>query len=203
MKMPARQLHPTTPHEAGTRPEAGVWRQAAESVQQAPEKALDGPEKSRPPIDAGAELSAIQASIEKLAKSGEQIKQRSGQLTPEKPPAGTGRQYVSPELKDLAYGRLLRRARKQFNFAERQLSRLIHQPVVETISELGGKTVARPSALLGSGLAGLFGGGIYYLIVKTYGYEYRFSLFLYLLGAGLVAGLVVEAAAKITRRGGA
>lgn len=190
--------HPERP--AGR--ETAAWPAGPENHRSEVKKPHGGPETG-PTADSSRELEAIQASIERLAHSSEHVRERSERLVSERSIQSQRPLYVNQELKNLAYYRTLRRTRKQLSFADRQLSRLIHYRAVDRLSELGGKTVARPSALLGSGLAGLVGGGGYYWLAKNYGYEYRFSLFLILLAGGLAAGLGVELLGKLLRRRGA
>src|SRR4029078_13320717 len=59
--------------------------------------------------------------------------------------------YVNRELKEIAYSRLLNRARKQLSPPARSFSKFIHQPVVNSISEGLGQTVGRPSGIFGGG----------------------------------------------------
>lgn len=114
--------------------------------------------------------------------------------------ADASRPYVDRQLKVMAYNRLLIRARKQLNPLERPLSRFMHQPVVENISEAAAKTVGRPSGILGGGIAALTGTAAYYYIAKHYGYEYNYFVFIFLLAAGFISGLLTELLLKTLRR---
>jgi hypothetical protein len=100
--------------------------------------------------------------------------------------------FVNFEIKNLAYNRTMTRVRKQLSPVGRMFSKVIHQPVVDAVSEGVGKTVGRPSGILGGGLVALAGTTTYYYIAKHYGYDYNFGVFLLLLAAGFVAGWVGE-----------
>lgn len=107
---------------------------------------------------------------------------------------------VQKELKADAYRRTLKKIRGRLNPAERTLSRVVHHPIVEPISEFSAKTVARPSGVLGGGIAALIGSGVVLYMAKRYGFHYNFSVFLLLLAAGFVAGILIEIATKLLRR---
>lgn len=117
----------------------------------------------------------------------------------EKDSPSTSRPYVDKQLKNMAYNRLLNRARKQLNPLEKPLSKFMHQPVVDAISETAAKSIGRPSGLLGGGLLALVGTSIYYYITKHYGYDYNFFVFIFLLGVGFIAGWLAELLFKLRR----
>jgi len=100
--------------------------------------------------------------------------------------------FVNRELKAMAYGRTMNRVRKQLTPTGRLLSRLVHQPTINAISEVGAKTIGRPSGIIGGGVLAFSGTTFYYIVAKHYGYEYRFSLFGLLLVSGFVTGWVAE-----------
>jgi len=100
--------------------------------------------------------------------------------------------FVNGELKELAYARTLNRIRKGLRPASRTFSKVVHQPVVEAVSETTARTVGRPSGILGGGLLALAGTTAYYYITKHYGYDYSFFVFLGLLAIGFIAGWLME-----------
>lgn len=99
---------------------------------------------------------------------------------------------VNRELKGMAYKRTLTRIRKDLPAPERVFSRLIHNPVVESVSEVGSKTVARPSGVLAGGFFAFLGSSVFLWVAKHYGYEYNFLLFAAFFVGGFALGLVVE-----------
>lgn len=100
--------------------------------------------------------------------------------------------FVNKELKDLAYTRTLKRIRQNMSKPAQAFSKVVHQPVVDAVSEGLAKTVGRPSGILGGGILALAGTSAYYYITKHYGYDYNFMIFLILLAGGFVAGWLVE-----------
>lgn len=108
--------------------------------------------------------------------------------------------FVNQELKAISFQRTLSRTRKQLSKPERSLSKVIHQPVVDSLSRIGEKTIARPSALFAGGLGALLGSSIMLYMAKHYGFRYNLFVFIALFGAGFVVGLVIEFLLGIGRR---
>lgn len=100
--------------------------------------------------------------------------------------------FVTRSVKLQARTRLLKRIRGQLPAQQRALSRVIHQPVVDSLSELGGKTIARPSGLLSGGICAFLGSSLFLYIDKHYGYHYNFLLWAMFFVGGFVLGLVLE-----------
>lgn len=140
--------------------------------------------------------------IDEIRRTAEAQSLKAGELEVDSQEKATDspRPYVDRQLKTMAYSRLLIRARKQLNPLERPLSRLIHQPIVDNISEAAAKSIGRPSAILGGGIAALVGTAAYYYMAKHYGYEYSYFVFIALLAAGFLSGLLTELLLKTLRR---
>lgn len=58
------------------------------------------------------------------------------------------------------------------------MSKVIHQPVVRNVSEAAGKTVSRPSGLLGGSLMAFIGTSAYFYLAANQGFKYIIMLFL-------------------------
>ncbi len=101
-------------------------------------------------------------------------------------------QHVTKELKTIRYKETMRYVRRHLTKRERKFSSIIHAPTVEKVSEVGAKTIARPSGLLGGGLVALIGsiGTLY--IARQYGFEVPNSLFMALFVIGFAVGVVAE-----------
>lgn len=108
--------------------------------------------------------------------------------------------YVNRELKDMAYARTLKRARSRLPAPARAFSKVVHQPVVEAVSEVAGKTVARPSGVLAGGIVAFIGSSGFLWISKHYGYEYNFLLFALLFVGGFFIGLLIELLIRLVRK---
>jgi len=147
------------------------------------EKLNEKPEKSQEKI----EQATIIAHEE--AKTSEQMLQEVNKDSevPENEP-----RFINYELKEIAYQRLLKHTRKHLSPFGRTMSKVMHQPVVDTASEVVAKTVGRPSGIIGGGLVALVGTSIYYYLTKHYGYSYNAFVFLMLMCVGFVMGWLVE-----------
>lgn len=140
-------------------------------------------------------LDKIHESIHKEAISGSEITIGEHQEDASQQMFG-----VQRELKNDAYRRTMSRVRSHLNPSERLLSKVVHGRVIEPISEASSKTIARPSAILGGGIAALVGSGTVLYMAKHYGFRYNFTTFLLLLATGYITGLLVEGILRLSRR---
>lgn len=132
-------------------------------------------------------LEKVQLVVEAQAISGKEMNPAESNKDV-KPSAG----YVNRELKDMAFKRSLNTARRHMNAPSRAMSKIIHQPVVEKVSEVAGATIARPSGILGGGLFAFVGSFALLWITKHYGYTYNYLVFFMLFVSGFAIGMIVE-----------
>jgi translation elongation factor EF-G len=104
---------------------------------------------------------------------------------------------INNELKEIAYQRILKRTRRHLPAYSKAMSKIIHQPAIDTVSEALSKSVGRPSGIIGGGLVALIGTSIYYYLTRQYGYNYNSFVFLALMVAGFVLGWAVEVLYKL------
>lgn len=100
--------------------------------------------------------------------------------------------HVGRELKQQTLQRTLRRIRKQLSAPDRAFSKVIHQPVVDSISQITGKTIARPSGLLGGSICAFIGSSAFLWMAKYYGFNYNYLMFALLFVAGFAVGMILE-----------
>jgi len=110
------------------------------------------------------------------------------------PQMGMPANHVNRELKQITLRRELQHIRRKLPAPQRALSHIVHQPVVRAVSEAAGKTVSRPSGLLGGGLVALLGTSSYLWLAHHQGFRYNYAVFLFLFAAGFLIGLVLELA---------
>ncbi len=132
-------------------------------------------------------LESIKADVDTKAISKEDYSK--GEAAGENTPAAT---YISSELKQMGFRRSLNNARRQMSAPAKTLSKVIHQPVVEKMSEAAAPTVARPSGVLGGGIAALLGSSILLYVSKHSGFRYNYLVFILLFVGGFVGGMAVE-----------
>jgi hypothetical protein len=183
-KFPANEAHEN--HEQSRQSPEQVPEQAHEQIAKTPEKS-----------EKHSDIEQIRSSIDAHAKESAEIRSESEAQPKEQAHEQT---FINRELKEIAYQRLLIRARRHFNSYDRTLSRIIHQPTLDTISEAASKSVGRPSGILGGGLTALIGTVIYYLVAKHYGYAYNFLVFVVLIFIGFLLGWAVELLWHLLRR---
>lgn len=106
--------------------------------------------------------------------------------------------HITKQDKAHGFNTLMHHTRQRLNKPEQAFSAIIHHPFIERTSELAGKTIARPSGLLGAALAAGIGILFVYVVAKRTGFTLSGSEAPLLLGAGFVAGLLVEWAVKAT-----
>lgn len=140
------------------------------------------------------ELEQIKAKVEQQSISGKEIAVGEEQETSGRPLG------VFRELKSTAYKHTLKRIQSRLNTPERVFSRVIHRPVVERLSNFGAKTVARPSGILGGGVAALTGSSVVLYLARRYGFEYNYFVFFALFIGGFVIGLVLEGVIRLFRK---
>jgi hypothetical protein len=100
--------------------------------------------------------------------------------------------HINSELKSITLRRELQSIRRRLPAPQRALSKVIHQPVVRMVSEAAGKSVSRPSGLLGGGLVAFLGSSGYLYLARHDGFAYNYGVFLTLFVVGFFFGLILE-----------
>lgn len=124
-------------------------------------------------------------SVEKLALSG---KEKAPQHSERKRQKGT----THRSHKKQTYRATMNRVESQLPAYQRTFSRFINSEPVDKISTVTAKTVARPSAMLGSGVASLIGLLIITYFATSIGFEIKPITFIGLLAVGWLIGIIVE-----------
>ena len=107
--------------------------------------------------------------------------------------------HFKSEDKIHAFETTMHHVRKNLTASERTFSKLIHQPAIEKTSDALGKTIARPSGMIGATIAAAIGLLSIYSIAKFAGFELSGSEMPLLLVAGFGVGLFAEWAYKTIR----
>jgi hypothetical protein len=94
--------------------------------------------------------------------------------------------------KKAAFKKTMHTIQKEMNPAERTFSKVLHNPVVERTSEVAGKTVARPAALLAGSLTALILVAAVYMVAKHYGYVLSGSEWIATFVIGWAIGLIID-----------
>lgn len=100
--------------------------------------------------------------------------------------------YVNQALQSITLHRELQHIRRKLPAPERLLSRVIHQPAIRIASDVAGKSVSRPSGLLGGGIVALAGTLVYSYMARHIGFEYNYAVFTLLFVGGFIVGVSLE-----------
>lgn len=149
-------------------------------------------EKDEKPLES---IESIKEKVERHSKEAEELRR-------EKLPEKDQEEPVAPEpigadLRQSGKKQTLRAIRRSLPAYSRPFSKVIHQPVVEAISEVSGKTVARPSALFSGALFSVISSLAILFISRYYGYEYNFLVGIVSFAGGFAAGLLIEMLARL------
>jgi hypothetical protein len=109
-------------------------------------------------------------------------------------------QTINRELKAITLRRELQHIRRKLPTGDRVLSRIVHQPAIRVVSEAAGKTISRPSGLLGGGLVAFLGTGSYYWLARHMGYRYNSTVSFLLFFGGFALGVGIELAVHLSSR---
>ncbi|HTE58545.1 MAG TPA: hypothetical protein VK694_07430 [Verrucomicrobiae bacterium] len=160
----------------------------------APEKHRSKEASTGVSVEHDHNIDKIQASIHKEAVSGKDVAIEHHR-SESQPALGLQR-----ELKATAYQKTLHKVQARLNPTQRSFSKVIHQPLVESVSEASAKTVARPSGILGGGLVALIGSGGLLYMAKHYGFKYNYFVFIALFLAGFLVGSAIELSVRAVKR---
>lgn len=94
--------------------------------------------------------------------------------------------------KNKSFNTTMHHVRKDLSTPERTLSKIIHQPTIERVSDIAGKTVARPSGIIGAGIATCIGLSLIFGIAKYAGFPLSGSEMPLLIVIGMAIGLFAE-----------
>jgi hypothetical protein len=108
--------------------------------------------------------------------------------------------YVTKELKQQTWNRSMTRVRKHLSVPSKAFSKVIHQPVVDSVSRISEKTVARPSGFLMGSVFAFLGSSVFLWIARHYGFAYNYLLFFLFFVVGFAVGLIVEALLRVLHK---
>ncbi len=173
---------------------------------------LTGSEKNNDREKLVAELEAVKKSPEytaekspdntkeRKAKARETIDRASEKLKDKQSVEGQNdhpekkkpeRKYSKRERRQI-FNKEMKKVQKQLPPASRALSKVVHNRVVENVSEVLEETVLRPSVLIGGAIVGLLGGGLFYVFARMQGFPLSGSEFVISMLAGALIGVVLE-----------
>lgn len=142
-----------------------------------------------------------ESNVEQIRRSVEQAAASSRDINIEQSTADQQHhQAITKDLRSKAYWRSLHRIRAHLNPTERSFSRIIHQPLIDKVSEVTSRTAARPIGLLWASITALLGSLAALIWAKRYGYGFNYSLLILLFVIGYCFGLLYEILIRLLRK---
>lgn len=163
-------------------------KETLKRTMEAGKHAENGPKDSIESIRDSIEHEA--APVDEQAASGN----RENQSASEEPA------FINRTVKNSAYTKELRKIRTHLRKPEKSFSKVIHNKTVETISEVSSKTIARPSGLLGGGIAAFVGSMGLLWVSRHYGFTYNYFVFILFLVGGYLVGMILELFVRSLRK---
>ncbi len=172
-----------------------------------------GPEQASELVEAGREqLAKLEHNAEKPSEHGErkseQVEQARHTIETQTQPEPDARKAESGKAPQATkfdieqnYKFTMRSLQRTMTPVARTFSKVIHNPVVDQVSEVAGKTVFRPSISLGATTAAALLGGFVYFVARSSGFELAGSEFWLALVIGGIIGLILEVGYKALRGG--
>lgn len=181
------EFAPKMPEMDNLSPEISKAEQAKENRI---EKESDRPEKSAE--NNAEDLRNIRHKVENLAHSKNESKI-------DKPKQNTSHVLVSKQLKQEMLTKTIKKVQKKLNPTQRTLSKIVHNPTVDKISNVSEKTVARPYGILGGGLLALLGSIFSTYLTKQFGLPYNLLVFVLLFTLGYLVTTLFELLIKVLK----
>jgi len=133
--------------------------------------------------------------LDKLRLKAEKEALPSADLLPDKSPAETPSTYR--RHKKQSPNSTLKQAQSRLSPSERKFSQVIHNPTIETVSDIAGGSIARPSGLLWGGIFSFFGSLTVLFVCRYFGYEYSYFIALAGFAGGFITGIIIESLWKL------
>ncbi len=142
-----------------------------------------------------SEIKELLNKVEKHADTSENIEAKHVN-----PHTQTKHAKLSHGAQSISAQRQIKEVQRHLRGSDRQLSKLIHNPTVETISDVAGATVARPSALMVGGITSFISSIVVVIVCRFYGYEYNYTIALISFGGGFLLGAFFELISRALSR---
>lgn len=171
-------------HHEHSADDAEVKARQHEALKDAHEKA------ERAKNDHAENLDKIRNQIEKEASTAKELSVAENKQKDE--PDGANTYWYSKEYRELAFKQLMGKVRGHLSMSEKLGSKVIHQPVIEKVSEISGKTIARPSGVLMGSIFSFIASILTYYFAKQNGYDMSYGIFITSFVGGFILGVGVE-----------
>lgn len=171
-------------HEQSQNSETLVSQEQHEHAEKQRHAAAEKASKERSEINLAELRKHAKAEAEDAAKA----KQKESEPHDE-PDTPIGTQHA---IKSQVYKQTLQRVQSHLSKPNQALSKVVHNKTVDTISNVGAQTVARPSGLLGGSICAFIGSLVLLYSAKHYGFRYNYLMFILFFVGGFFVGLILE-----------
>jgi hypothetical protein len=178
-------------------PELGAEKLEASQLKKL--EAEKTPELSKSEREAGEkdlakrhEAAERKISAEKKRESELEKEKNNPEKAENKAPHTKPASHLTKKEKASVYTKQIKTVQAQLPRASRTFSKVVHNAAVEKVSDAAGKTIFRPSALIGGAIVGLAAGITVYSIARYYGYFMPSWLLPILLLLGALFGVAAE-----------
>lgn len=175
----------STSHEHGAEQQVNDHEQKArqkELLDEAKKEAAEAKNHHQEKLD------EIRNEIEETATSSVEMSQSKTESEPE----ATDTYWNSQEYREISFNQFMGKVRKHLSGPEKAASKVFHQPTIEKISEVGSKTVARPSGVLVGSIFSAVASFLTYYFAKRNNYDMSYSIFIMSFIGGFLLGVVAE-----------
>lgn len=170
---------------------------------QSPELQIPRVDQAKEEAHQAAELDAARREVDKqsttIEKEDKVLENLKVEQSSEVKDRDDSQRPANADLRKITFKKEIKHIQRKLNKGDRLGSRIIHQPIIKNVSEVSAKTITRPSGLLGGGITAFLGTSIYLYLTKHIGLKYNYSMFLFLLIAGFILGVLIEALIRLTR----
>lgn len=191
--MAENNLHPHQPEQSHTNPEA--LHDDPDSVQRENLNILKAAAHE-------AQKESTNEDVSRLGHEAEDKAKLTNEVTVEDTAANNHHVVLGnqKEVKKQSYDHTMKQVQSKLPAAERGFSKLIHQPLVNSVSDAGGNTALRPSGILGGSICAFIGSvGLLYAS-KHYGFTYNYLVLFLFFAGGFLVGLLLEAVGRLLFR---
>lgn len=147
--------------------------------------------EQRSPERSSAER-ADESRHEALEQAQSAEKDRANESRPDRPETKRDTPPSSKAARKEAFDSIMSEVQSQMSPAERTFSKFIHAPAVEKVSDVTGKTIARPNAILAGSLTAFVLVLAVYLVARHYGYPLSGAETMVAFALGWVLGVVFD-----------
>ena len=107
---------------------------------------------------------------------------------------------VGADLRKRSLKSNLKKIQKELPAPQKAFSKIVHQPIINEVSEVVGNTAARANSLLGGGLFSVLASALLLTACRYYGYRYNYLIGMVAFVGGFFLGLAIEGFITLSKK---